>query len=326
MVTTKFKIKKVTPIEDLVSGVTKELPESDLCIQSDNHIVQFKLEESKRIRKKKIVQPGVYNFIIENGDVKLDTFELKKLDLLESITNTKKIIDESNFFFNRLNIYEKLGIDKKRALLLYGLPGTGKTASITKVCNQLLNEDKGTVIVNWNSAIVPSGLVLDFFTSSSQFSKDCTKLIFIIEDIGADYEGNYGQKQVDRSLLNLLDGVGVAFTVPTLIIATTNYAENLPENLANRPGRFDLMFEVDPPSAEERVELVKFIAKRELTEKEIQVIKSTNADKFSIAHLKEIVVRSELNDKSIEDIVNELNAHAKKFNKGFKGSATGLGF
>lgn len=326
MIQSKFVVKKVTPIKDLASGDTKELPESDLCIQSEDSIIQFKLEEVKKPRKKKTVNPGIYNFIMVNGDVQLDTFTLKQLDLLESVTNTKKIIDESDFFFSKLDVYEKLEIDKKRALLLYGLPGTGKTASITKVCNSFLKEDKGTVIINWNSATIPSAGVLDFFTSSSKFSKDCTKLIFIIEDIGADHEGNYGTKQVDRSLLNLLDGVGVAFTVPTLIIATTNYAENLPENLANRPGRFDLMFEVTPPTSKERVQLLQFIAKRQLTEEETKVIESDKADKFSIAHLKEIVVRSQLNERSIADIVNELNDHAKKFNKGFKGNTTGLGF
>ena len=48
----KFKVKKITSIKDIESGKVTELPESDLCIQAEKHILQFKLEETKKVRKK----------------------------------------------------------------------------------------------------------------------------------------------------------------------------------------------------------------------------------------------------------------------------------
>jgi SpoVK/Ycf46/Vps4 family AAA+-type ATPase len=119
-------------------------------------------------------------------------------------------------------------------------------------------------------------------------------------------------------MLNLLDGVGMMFRLPTFIVATTNHPENLLESLADRPGRFDLMLKLEPPSSEERVNLLNFIAKRDLTPEEVIAISDKSLDKFSIAHLEEIVVRSELHDKTYKQVIDELLDHQKKISKGFE--------
>lgn len=315
----KFQVEKIIKISDLVSGEVKDIPTADLCVQHEGTLVHFKLiEEDKPIRDRFVIKPGVFNIVKTMSGLILDEFKIKQPSLLESINNTSTIMSEVNFFFNRLNVYEELGLEKKRALLLYGAPGTGKTASIARVCNKLIEEDKGTVIINWNSASIESEGVLDFFSSASTFDSNVTRMVLIIEDIGSNHEAHYGTRGVDRSLLNFLDGVGVNFAVPTFILATTNYASNLPENLADRPGRFDRMIEIPPPGDKERVQLMKFIAKRDLTSDESGVIGSKLCDGFSIAHLKEIVVRSRLNEKSFKEVASDMVSHSKKFSKGFE--------
>jgi ATP-dependent Zn protease len=321
-----FSTKDIIKLEDLEDNTVKKLSVSDLCIQTDTHLIQFELKEDKdKKRKKTQIKPGCFNFVPTQMGLVLDDFTLKNQDLLESIDNTSSILNEAGLFFSKLDVYEKLEIEKKRALLLYGEPGTGKSSGIIKVCKKFLKEDNGTVVINWNSAVVESSDVLDFLSSGSVFTKKCTRLILIIEDIGSERESHYGPRSVDRSLLNLLDGIGINFNVPTFIIATTNYAANLPKNLANRPGRFDKMIEIGYPSAEERVGLLKFISKRNLTEEEELCIKSKSCNDFSIAHLKEIIIRSQLNNKSIAEVVKEIKEHSKKFNKSFDSNSGSLG-
>jgi SpoVK/Ycf46/Vps4 family AAA+-type ATPase len=132
---------------------------------------------------------------------------------------------------------------------------------------------------------------------------------------------------VKAVLLDLLDGLRTVFKLPTFMIATTNYPQNLLSALADRPGRFDMMLELDPPSYEERVKLVEFIAKRSLLDEEKEALNSKDIKDFSVAHLKEIVIRSLLHEKSIQTVIKELIAHKKKFHDGFeKKKKDSLGF
>jgi ATP-dependent 26S proteasome regulatory subunit len=143
-------------------------------------------------------------------------------------------------------------------------------------------------------------------------------MILIIEDIGGGEREQGSRSSVDSGLLNLLDGMSVSFKLPTFIMATTNYPEHLLEALADRPGRFDLMIELTPPNAEERVQLLEFLSKKSLTDDEKKAISSKDADNFSIAHLEEIIVRSMLHKKSIATVIKELVEHTRRFNKEFQ--------
>lgn len=301
---------------------------SDLCLQDEKGIIQFKLKEDEdapKERKKIKIYPGVYNLVPTQGGIVPEPFELRESNILETFCNTSEITNEFNEFFGNLEIYEQLNIPKKRALLLYGPPGTGKTTSIIRSCNKLREDDEGTVVFNWNTSDINSSGILDFFTSAIEYTKKCTNVVVIIEDIGTRSDHSMGVREVDRAMLNFLDGVGVSFPKPTYIVATTNYAANLPENLVNRPGRFDNWIEVKTPSAEERVRLVKFIAKRDLEPEEEVTISSKDCDGMSAAHLKEIIVRSRLKRCSISDVVKHLKDHSKRFNKQFEELKNGVG-
>lgn len=300
------------------SSITENtvLPESDLCMQDGKHIYQFKFNQEENADKK-VICPGVFAMSM-GSTLELKKIELKKRTLLESLSNTSAILNEAKTFFSRLHVYEKLGRLKKRGLLLYSPPGYGKTAAIEKACEQLIEEDAGTVILIWPTSQVPAEEVAELFTQDAIYDPKCTRLVMILEDIGGkETPGEYGHQPVTAALLNILDGVGVAFTLPTFIVATTNHPESLLSSLANRPGRFDLMLELKAPSADERVAMLKFAAKRELEVEEENAIKSNQADGFSLAHLEEVVVRSLLHDKTIPAVIKELFEHAKKFSKGF---------
>lgn len=313
----RFKIKKITKFSELVEGEVLELPESDLCFQNEERIIQMKYERPEEDKKYEI-KPGIYTLAESPAGLITVKVELKKRTLLTSIDNTKFILKEATTFFNRLHVYEKLNRPKKRGVLLYSKPGMGKTSAIEKFCGDAMAEDAGTVIMIWPTSDIEADSVCRFMTARSEYTTECTRLILIIEDIGGgERDGEGGRSGVDSGLLNLLDGVGVTFKLPTFIVATTNHPENLLESLADRPGRFDLMLELNPPSAEERVALLAFIAHRALTQEEIDAIKMKGTEDFSIAHLEEIAVRSELHDKGYPVVIKELIEHSKRYKKAF---------
>jgi hypothetical protein len=314
----KFRIKKITKFKDLVENQILELPESDLCFQNEETIVQMKYERSEEDKKYEI-KPGIYTFTETSSGLVTTKVELKKRGLLETVDNTKQIIKEARTFFNKLHVYEQLGRPKKRGVLLYSRPGMGKTSAIEKFCGDAVAEDAGTVVIIWPTSDVEADSVCRFLSSRSEYTKECTRLVLIIEDIGGgERDGDHGRSAVDSGLLNLLDGVGVTFRLPTFIVATTNHPENLLESLADRPGRFDLMLALAPPTHAEKIELLHFISKRELTQEEKDCIGMKGTEDFSIAHLEEVAVRSLLHDKSYKEVVLELVEHSKKYKKNFE--------
>lgn len=321
-----FNVKKVTRFSELKEGEEFTLPESDLCFQNGDAVFQFDYVEPKEERKFEI-KPGIYSLVETAAGVTVSKTELRSRQLLEQVTNTSAILKEARTFFSRLHVYERLGRIKKRGVLLYSAPGMGKTSAIEKFCHESLEEDKGTVIMIWPTSQIEADSVGNFLSRQSEFTKDCTRLVLIIEDIGGgERHGEGGRYAVTSGLLNLLDGVGVTFKLPTFIVATTNHPENLLSSLADRPGRFDLMLKLNPPSDKERIALLEFVAKRPISEEERAAITMKGTEKFSIAHLEEVVVRAELHDKTYAEVVKELIEHAERFNKNFNDDKGRVGF
>ena len=314
----RFRIKKITKFKELVEGEVLEMPESDLCFQNEDSIIQMKYERPEEDKKYEI-KPGIYTLVETTAGLQTSKVELKKRGLLETIDNTSRIINEARTFFNKLDVYEKLGRPKKRGVLLYSKPGMGKTSAIEKFCGDAVSEDVGTVIIIWPTSDIEADSVGKFLSTRSEYTDDVTRLILIIEDIGGgERDGDSGRSAVDSGLLNLLDGVGVTFKKPTFIVATTNHPENLLESLADRPGRFDLMLQLNPPTHQEKVALLTFISKRDLNAEEKDCIGMRGTEEFSIAHLEEVAVRSLLHDKTYKQVVQELIDHSKRYKKNFE--------
>lgn len=315
-----FKTLKVTSLEELVDRSVKDIPESDLTIQTDTHLVQMEYKEFEGDKKKFTIKPGCFIMTETNMGMILEKFQLREYNLLKTIDNTSAIIAEKDKFFNKLDVYKRLGkTDPKRAILIASPPGVGKTAAINDVCKAILKEE-GSTVIQWDTSEIKACSVNKFFLNRSQFSKDVKKLILIIEDVeGGTSEEDYSARGVNSSLLNLLDGVGSPFKgVPTFIIATTNNPERTVGALIDRPGRFDKVLEMKTPSEEECRLLFAFIMKAdELNDSEKRAAMKAHKGKFSIAHIEEAVIRSLLDDITVEEAVDELLAHKKRFKEAF---------
>ena len=321
----KFILKQKTSFKDMAEGLATTMPESDLCFQDGQNIYQYKFEKPEDERTFEI-KPGTFVFTKSMSGLDLRKIEFKKRSLLETITNTSRIMAEAAKFFTRLHVYEKLQRIKKRGVLLYSSPGMGKTSAIEKVCNDLIAEDAGTVVIVWPTSEIEADDIAKLLSTNSKYTDECTRLVLIIEDIGGgEREGHRSNTAVDSGMLNLLDGVGVVFSLPTFIIATTNHPENLLASLADRPGRFDLMMKLQPPSHDEKIALMKFISKRDLTEDEKACLNIKGTESFSVAHLEEIAVRAELDDKTYPQVVKEIVEHSALFKRDFEERSKRMG-
>lgn len=319
-----FIVRKTGCLKELREGTV--IQESDLFLtDADGNFVQAEYVESEEEDDGKYeAEPGTFNLGYQGNNLALNKMEMRKRKLLTTYDNTKQIMNEAELFFKKVNegVYEFLEKDAKRAILLYSEPGYGKTSAIAQVCANFREEDDKTIIINWPTAEIRSSDAKRFMTTIDY--QDCTKLVFLIEDIGgSEKEHHGGERGIDSALLDLLDGTDVTFPIPTFIIATTNHPGNLLDALADRPGRFDELIELEPPNKKERIELVEFMAKRELTEEEKEALK--DASNFSVAHLSEIVIRSLLKDKTYKEVIKEMIDYKATFSRQFEKKKNGLG-
>lgn len=320
----KFKVSKVTNFKEF--NVGDELSESDFSIlTSDDKFIQFNYESIEKQEVRTIaVEPGIWAIAEEKMRIVLRPTDFTSQSILDDYLTTKEIEDKVDTFFSRLHIYEKLKIDAKRAALLYGPPGAGKSVTLAKIAKKYA-KNNDTTIVLWPSDKFEARHVKDFLGTFDYKTNNIKKLILIIEDLGG-VEQNAGQRYSEASLLSLLDNVENTFTIPTAILATTNFPEMFLENLTNRPQRFDDVIEIKRPPAEARSRFLEFFSGGALTQEQKAKIEQKKYDVFSVAHLKEVVVRSMLYDISLENAIDRLFEQAERATKNFSTKKSSIGF
>lgn len=322
-----FKVSKITNFKQFKEG--DELNESDFSILTgDDKFIQFNYESVEKQEVRNIdVEAGLWTIAIEKQRMVLRPTDFSKQSILDSYVSTKDVEDRVDTFFNKLDVYAKLGVDPRRGILLYGPAGTGKSTVISKI-SQKYSQLKDTAVVLWPSDKFEARDVKDFLSQFSYSKHQINKLILVIEDLGGA-EQNSGPRYSESSLLSLLDNVERTFTIPTVIIATTNFPEMFLENLTNRPQRFDDVIEVKRPEAEARSKFLEFFSQSTLTEAQVKKIQEKKYSIFSVAHLKEVVIRSMLYDISLEDSMDKVFEQADKASKSFsnkKGMGIGHDF
>lgn len=308
-----FKVKSKIKLSDLNIG--DRVNESDFAsMTEDGHFIQMEYISPEDAMEKIEAKPGVYTIVKTPMGLVLEKTQFEQNTILRDFVNTKEILEKFNNFFSRLHVYKKHGRFPKRSILLYGPPGTGKTTALAEAVNSIKdNNDYFTLV--WHTDKIEAGDVKDFIKHLD--FKGPTKMVLIVEDIGG-IEIDNARIRSESSLLALLDNQEKAFSIPTFIIATTNYIENFMGNLTNRPGRFDEKIKVGFPPAEARTKLMKFYdPEGKVSEKTLTKIASKKCDKFSPAHLHEILVRSEINDVDPELVVDEMIKEIEHYEKNF---------
>lgn len=298
------------------------IPESDFAtLCPDGTFVQLEYIEDSKAIEPYDVEPGIWFVQATPSGLELKPTSFVKDAILDDFIHTKHISDKIDKFFNRLHIYAKHGIEvPKRGMLFYGPAGSGKSTIITKAIDKYSKDNKTAVII-WHTDKFEAYKIKDFVKSFAY--KGVEKLILIAEDIGG-VEMDQVRAKSDSSLLSLLDNQEKTFSIATLIIATTNHPEIFLGNLTNRPGRFDDKFDIGYPSAEHRVQLLKFFAKEEVSEEAIELMSDQKTSEFTPAHIRDVIVKADLYDVSLADSIRETVKEIQTYKKAFS-KQKGLG-
>lgn len=309
-----FKVKKITNVDEL--KIDDIIPESDFAsLTPKGNFFQLEYVEDESKQEPYKVKPGVWAIQKTNAGLKLFETSFVSDKILDSFTSTNHITDKIDCFFNKIPVYYEMGFEvAKRAALLYGPAGTGKSTAIAKIANKYTADGKTSVII-WHTDKFEAYQVKDFIKSFTYIGVE--KIILVAEDIGG-IEIDQARIKSDSSLLSLLDNQEKTFTIPTFILATTNYPANFMGNLTNRPNRFDDKIEVGYPTNEQRAKLLDFFAKGLASEDALNAMASNGAKEFSPAHIREVVIRSKLYDKTIEVVIKEMIAEIENYKRAFE--------
>ena len=316
-----FKFSKATNLNNLKENDI--LPESDFSIMTpDGMFNQFEYvwDRSQEDHSYQVL-PGIFAIAAENMKIVLKKTSFTKQRILEENVSTAEITKKINTFFSKIDVYKKYGMDPKRAMLLYGPAGTGKTLVISKVCEEYVAANN-TLVVLWPSDKFEARDVKAFLKTFDYVTNKVERLILVIEDLGGVENADGPRRYSESSLLSLLDNAESTFKIPTMILATTNHPEKFLENLTDRPQRFDDVIEVKPPTGEFRAKFLEFFSQGEASEAAKEMIKEKKFDNLSVAHIKEVVIRSAIYDITIEESIGQIAAQSANAKKGF---AKGLG-
>lgn len=178
-----------------------------------------------------------------------------------------KILHQCEAWLKSATWYQERNIDWRRAFLLYGAPGNGKSSTVLEIARLLR-----IPIFIYDLSTFDNN---EFQESLDQLSRDPAIILF--EDLETVFEGR-----------NKLSGVNSIKN--KLIFATTNHIEKLDEAVF-RDGRMDEKFEVMPLNVEEKTAMAQNILE-EWPELIVKVLSESEYD--STAQFENRCVRTAL--------------------------------
>jgi transitional endoplasmic reticulum ATPase len=172
--------------------------------------------------------------------------------LKDAVTKIREMIELP---LKHPEVFDRLGIDAPKGVLLYGPPGTGKTMLAKAVANEsdaYFISVNGPEIMSKYYGESEKG-IRDVFEEAE---KNAPAIIFLdeIDSIApkrAEVTGEV-ERRVVAQLLSLMDGLKARKNV--IVIGSTNRPEAIDMAL-RRPGRFDREIELRVPDTEGRLEI-----------------------------------------------------------------------
>jgi transitional endoplasmic reticulum ATPase len=169
----------------------------------------------------------------------------------------KKIREMVELPLKHPEIFQRLGVDAPKGVLLHGPPGTGKTLLAKAVANE----------TNSHFIVINGPEIMSKYYGQSEENlrkkfeeaeKNAPSIIFIdeIDAIASKREETRGEveRRVVAQLLALMDGLKSRGKV--VVIAATN-VPNILDPALRRPGRFDRELEIGVPNKEGRLNILK---------------------------------------------------------------------
>ena len=212
-------------------------------------------------------QPGQACVINEDTEIFLNS---KSVDISEDIVpdvtyedvgglseEVKKVREMVELPLRHPEIFDKLGIESPKGVILHGSPGTGKTLLAKAVANET---ESNFILLNGPEIMSKfygesEKRIRDIFEDAE---KNAPSIIFIdeIDAIAPKREEVQGEveRRVVSQLLTLMDGLKSRGKV--VVIGATNRINSLDPAL-RRPGRFDREISISVPDKNARLNILK---------------------------------------------------------------------
>lgn len=208
-------------------------------------------------------------------------------------------------------LFDRLGIDPPKGVLLHGPPGTGKTLIARAVANE-----SGANFYTINGPEIMS----KFYGQSEEnlrkvfeeAQKNAPSIVFLdeIDAIAPKRSEVHGEveRRVVSQLLALMDGLKGRGKV--IVIGATNIPDTLDPAL-RRPGRFDREIRIDVPDRDGRKEILQIHTRGMPINSKIEELTGKKVDKKKIAD----IVKQCLKKIQVSDLIRNLTKDKNKKRK-----------
>ena len=211
---------------------------------------------------------GCYQYHInpQTGEEGLTPFSVRADSYIEvdgALADTKRSIKK---FLENKSIYRDKGIIYKLGIMMFGSPGQGKSMLLRHLINSEILKEAVVIFLNY--------LPANFLIKVREALGEDTLLVLVFEEFTEVEEKIKKNHQTD-TLLQFLDGE--LSLDNSIVFATTNYPEKIPENIVNRPGRFDKLMYFGDPKELAIKKLLSTWLDREVTVDEIRAVTGLSA-------------------------------------------------
>ena len=218
----------------------------------------------------------------------------------------KKVREMVELPLKHPEIFDRLGIDPPKGVLLYGTPGTGKTLLAKAVANE---SEANFMLLNGPECMSKfygesEKRIRDLFEEAE---KNAPTIIFIdeIDALAPNREDVQGEveRRVVSQLLTMMDGLKSRGRV--VVIGATNRHQSLDPAL-RRPGRFDRELEIPVPDKKARLNILKIHTRNMPLKKDVKL--------EAIAARTHGFVGADLSSLAKEAAMNVLRKYLPDFN------------
>lgn len=239
------------------------------------------------------IPSGAYKVIWRRDDWHVVPIPINT-DELYTFSNdiTSKLVEETQLFWDKTQVYAQNNIAHKRGILLCGEPGCGKSAIITMLVSQLIKQDGIVFIINTPQEF---NNLTETLSSIIRKIEPDRPVITVIEDVDQIIKNMNG----DWQILDFLDGKNSINH--HMVILTSNDTTDLSKALL-RPSRIDWAIEIPSPNETIRKE---YFAKKGISDELLNefVLKTEG---MSFAELKETFIGTQILGKPLDKVVEQI--------------------